>query len=147
MPDQPVEKKPAAPKNRTRKAPTNKAASAFVGPRLTDEPGKITKLTGRDSVQSPGTGKPAGEFVTDKQRKLGEVNLEAAKVKSGDPERFVPKRTLADGTKPRKKMSVVHRNGTVGTIETTYQIACAVKLTDGTVKVVSYGTLNKAAKS
>jgi hypothetical protein len=135
----------------TAKKPTTPPeASAFVAPPLTDEPGKITKLTGRDSVQSRGKKVPVKSdkqsFVTGKQKKLGEVDLEAAKVKSGDPQRFVPKRTLADGTKPRKGMQVLHRNGTVGTVAVTYQIACAVKLTDGTVKTMSYSTLNKGVQ-
>lgn len=129
-------------------APTKKAAAdpqaspEQEAPRLTDEPGKITKLTGRSSISSPGTRKPAGEFVTDKQKKLGEVDWAA---KGKDPARFAPKRTLADGTRPKTGMHVVHRSGAQGQIKVTYQIACAVTLADGRIKTMAYSTLNRRA--
>jgi hypothetical protein len=124
-----------------RKKPTTPPeATAFVAPPLTDEPGKITKLTGRDSVQSPGTGKPAEEFITDKQKKLGEVDDSA---KGQDPARFTPKATLADGIKPKKGLWVTDAKGRAGRITTTYQLYAAVEWDDGKTQTVRNDKLNR----
>jgi predicted DNA-binding WGR domain protein len=104
------------------------------------------KMAQRDAAIAEGTtaptaAAPAGTppaFVTDGQLELGTIT----DAKKGDPERLVPKRTLADGRTPAAGMTVVNSKGETGTISETYQGFGKVKWDSGKSSVVKYDKLN-----
>lgn len=64
-------------------------------------------------------------------KRLGEVNPDAAKAKSDDPERFTPKISLVDGKTPKVGMPVMARDGRRGEIVVTFQAWSRVKFDKG----------------
>jgi hypothetical protein len=100
---------------------------------------KNPKLAGQQRVVTPAEANAEVTFVKGRTRKLGEINHDA---KGQDPERFVPKRTLADGVTPVDEMPVMHQDGRTGVLREVYQAYGAVKWDDGTSKVTAFSKLN-----
>lgn len=65
-----------------------------------------------------------GEFVSNKGTTYGTINHKA---KAGDPDHSVPKKSLADGTKPAVGQKVRDKDGNTGEIVETYQGFSKVK--------------------
>jgi hypothetical protein len=89
--------------------------------------------------------KSARNFTSGKQVPLngGKVNPNVTSVRSKDPERNLPKKSLADGTPPKVGMKVWLAKGDApAKITETFQIAAKVELEDGKTRTTAYSQMS-----
>lgn len=113
-----------------------------VATKPVSDPASTTTSTGTSPAADGGTLSPdqtGVTFIKDKLQTYGVVNYGA---KGKDPERFTPKTSLADGTKPTVGQRVIGVDGRLGTVSETYQTHSGVSWDDGTKKSITNKKLN-----